>query len=96
MQLYSREISLAPGTTARVLGDPMRSLIMVQVAGEQTFDMALVPRGVDPVDAWIDQWEAQEAQTFPHSGDVYLKDTDNAGDEIVRFISDTPIVVETL
>lgn len=96
MQLFSYGITLSPASTYRIKGDPNRTLISIEVAGEQTFDMAMTPRNIGPTNHWVDGWAGNTLRTYPHSGDVYLRDTDNQGDEVVRVLSDTPVEVDVV
>jgi hypothetical protein len=84
-------------STWKILGNPNRSFLMLDVKGESRFDMAVVPRGESPEGYWLDGVGGDAVLNMPHVGDVYFRDTDNVGDETVRSISNVKCVfVEVL
>lgn len=95
LNLQSKSITIAPMSTFRIHGDPKRTRISLNVPGEQSFDIAICPLGTtDPTPYWMDGMigGSEHHIILHHFGEVFVRDTDNTGDETFNIISDTPII----
>ena len=97
MNLRSSEITIPPNTIWKVPGVKHRRYLWMNVGGEQKFDVAFVPIGRSPDNHWLDGvGSAGGPLVIPHSGDIYIRDTNNVGDETFRFVSDVLCTFEAI
>lgn len=93
--LQSKEIVVAPNTMWRIHGAADRRVIALSLGGNEKLDVALCPLGtVDPTEYWLDGVGDQSKRewTLHHFGEIYLRDTNNSQNLIIRIVSDKQIV----
>jgi len=93
--LISFEITVPQLSTHKLNGDYSRTTLYMQIVGNQAFDLAFMPIGVPPQAInWLDGalHKDQPILNIATTGDVWLRDTNNTGDEVLRVVSDvTPV-----
>lgn len=102
-QLHTKTVTLSPDTVYRVKGEPTRWLFIMQfdpTGSSGGFDVAFVPRGHEVQEENYVDGVGKEITRVDYrtgcSNDIYIRDTNNSGDEIVYFVSDVPIEIEVV
>lgn len=98
--LTSHSFSIPAGVVRKIEGDAFRQILAIRFEKNSGgFDVALVGRGVavqehnymnslgNAAAGARNYWEI----TNGHSGDIYIRDTNNAGTEVVEIISDVEV-----
>ena len=96
--LQSTSLLAIPLNVYYIAADKRRKIFWLHVTGEQTFDVAFCPVGTtDPTPYWLDGFGKDQAPIISkHTGDFFIRDTDNTGNETFHFISDRPLDITDL